>query len=129
MHVVYFSNVTGNTKKFVSKLGVSRTRIPIHGDPPRMYIPYVLVVPSYGTGRNDVPPQVKRFLSDPENRDMLQGVIGSGNLNFGQLYGISARKIAEKFGVDMLYRFELAGTDEDVIAVRNGLTKMDERTI
>ena len=129
MHIVYFSSVTGNTKRFVDRLGVSRTRIPIHGDPPRMYIPYVLVVPSYGTGRNDVPPQVKRFLSDPENRDMLQGVIGSGNMNFGQLYGISARKIADKLGVDMLYRFELAGTDEDVIAVRNGLTKMDERTI
>lgn len=129
MHIVYFSSVTENTKRFVDKLHMSNTRIPIHGDPPRMYIPYVLITPSYGTGSRDVPPQIVRFLRDEENRANLQGVIGSGNLNFGFLYGVAAKKIAEKCKVDLLYLFELAGTDEDVSAVRDGLAKMDERTI
>ena len=123
MHVVYFSSVTENTKRFVDKLGMSRTRIPIHGDPPRMYIPYVLVTPSYGTGSRDVPPQVVRFLNDQENRDMLQGVIGSGNMNFGALYGVAAKKIAEKCKVDLLYLFELQGTDTDVENVKRGLSE------
>ena len=129
MHIEYISSVTENTKRFVAKLEMPATRIPLHGDVPRMNTPYVLITPSYGTGINDVPPRVKRFLRDEGNRANLQGVVGSGNLNFGQLYGIAAKKVAERCKVDLLYLFELAGTDEDVSAVRDGLTKMDERTI
>ena len=128
MHIVYFSSVTENTKRFVDKLHMSNTRIPLHGDVPRMNTPYVLITPSYGTGINDVPPRVKRFLRDEVNRENLAGVVGSGNLNFGILYGIAAKKIASRCGVDLLYLFELAGTDEDVSAVIDGLNKMDERT-
>lgn len=121
MHIVYFSSTTGNTKRFVEKLHMSNTRIPIHGDPPRMWIPYVLITPSYGTGSRDVPPQVVRFLRDPDNRENLQGVIGTGNMNFGSLYGVAAKKIAEKCKVDLLYLLELQGTDTDVENVKRGL--------
>ena len=123
MHIVYFSSVTENTKRFVDKLHISNTRIPIHGDPPRMNTPYVLIVPSYGTGSRDVPPQVVRFLNDPDNRENLSGVVGAGNMNFGHLYGIAARKIAEKCNVRLLYLFELQGTDEDVENVKKGLSE------
>lgn len=123
MHIVYFSSVTENTKRFVDKLHMSNTRIPIHGSPPRMWVPYVLITPSYGTGSRDLPPQVMRFLSDPNNRENLAGVIGSGNLNFGNLYGIAAKKIAEKCKVDLLYLFELQGTETDVENVKRGLSK------
>ena len=121
MHIVYFSSVTENTKRFVDKLGTTATRIPIHGDPPRMNTRYVLITPSYGTGSRDLPPQVMRFLRDEENRDNLAGVIGSGNRNFGNLYGIAARKIAEKCNVRLLYLFELQGTETDVENVKKGL--------
>lgn len=121
MHIVYFSSTTENTKRFVEKLHMSNTRIPIHGDPPRMWIPYVLITPSYGTGTRDVPPQVVRFLRDPDNRENLQGVIGTGNMNFGSLYGIAAKKVAEKCKVDLLYLLELQGTDTDVENVKRGL--------
>lgn len=129
MHIVFFSSATENTRRFVDKLHMPNTRIPLHGDVPRMNTPYVLITPSYGTGANDVPPRVKRFLRDGENRENLAGVIGTGNMNFGQLYGIAAKKVAERCKVDLLYLLELQGTDEDVRAVRDGLTKMDERTI
>ena len=121
MHIVYFSSVTENTKRFVDKLHMSNTRIPIHGDPPRMWIPYVLITPRYGTGSRDVPPQVMRFLRDPDNRENLAGVIGAGNMNFGSLYGIAAKKIAEKCKVDLLYLLELQGTEIDVENVKRGL--------
>ena len=123
MHIVYFSSTTENTKRFVDKLHMSNTRIPIHGDPPRMWVPYVLITPSYGTGSRDVPPQVMRFLRDPDNRENLAGVIGTGNMNFGALYGIAAKKIAEKCKVDLLYLFELQGTDADVENVKRGLSE------
>lgn len=86
-----------------------------------MNTPFVLITPSYGTGSRDIPPQVMRFLRDEDNRSLLQGVIGSGNMAFGNLYGIAAKKIAEKCKVDLLYLFELRGTDDDVEAVRNGI--------
>lgn len=123
MHIVYFSSVTENTKRFVDKLHMSNTRIPIHGEPPRMWVPYVLITPSYGTGSRDLPPQVMRFLSDPDNRENLAGVIGTGNMNFGSLYGIAAKKIAEKCGVDLLYLLELQGTETDVENVKRGLSE------
>lgn len=123
MHIVYFSSVTENTKRFVDKLHMSNTRIPIHGDPPRLWIPYVLITPSYGTGARDVPPQVVRFLRDPDNRENLAGVIGTGNMNFGSLYGIAAKKIAEKCKVDLLYLLELQGTETDVENVKRGLSE------
>ena len=50
--------------------------------------PYVLVLPTYGGtgGEGSVPKQVIRFLNDPQNRQLIRGVIGAGNTNFrGQL--------------------------------------------
>ena len=48
-HLVYFSSVSENTHRFVQKLGVPATRIPLHG---RIEVdePYVLVLPTYGGG-------------------------------------------------------------------------------
>lgn len=123
MHIVFFSSATENTRRFVDKLGMPATRIPLHGDVPRMNTPYVLITPSYGTGVNDVPPRVKRFLRDKANRENLAGVVGTGNLNFGPLYGIAAKKIAEKCGVELLYLLELQGTETDVENVKRGLSE------
>ena len=49
-NLVYFSSVSENTHRFVQKLGVLATRIPLHG---RIEVdePYVLVLPTYGGGR------------------------------------------------------------------------------
>ena len=49
-NLVYFSSVSENTHRFVEKLGLPATRIPLHG---RIEVdePYVLVLPTYGGGR------------------------------------------------------------------------------
>jgi len=127
--LVYFSSVSENTHRFVQKLGVPATRIPLHG---RIEVdqPYVLVLPTYGGGRatpniNDggyVPKQVIAFLNNEHNRALLRGVIAAGNTNFGAEFGYAGNVVARKCSVPYLYRFELMGTDEDVHAVRAGLT-------
>ncbi len=50
--LVYFSSVSENTHRFVQKLGIPATRIPLHG---RIEVdrPYVLVLPTYGGGRRN----------------------------------------------------------------------------
>lgn len=130
--LVYYSSESGNTRRFVEKLGLPATRIPISpkDGPVSVDRPYVLIVPSYadGDGRGAVPKGVIRFLNDPENRKNIRGVIGAGNTNFGEMYCRGAKIVAEKCAVRMLYRFELLGTNEDVLAVKTGLEKFWRET-
>jgi protein involved in ribonucleotide reduction len=125
---VYFSSVSENTHRFVQKLGLDATRIPLHG---RIQVrePYVLVVPTYGGGRPTpdinaggyVPKQVIAFLNDQHNRSLLRGVIAAGNTNFGAEFCYAGDVVSRKCEVPYLYRFELMGTEDDVAAVRAGL--------
>lgn len=109
--IVYFSTASNNTHRFVERLDLPAARIP-DAAPTR---PFVLITPTYS---GVVPVPVIRFLNQKANRDLLLGVISSGNLNFGPDFGAAGRIIASKCGVPHLYQFELTGTPEDVTEVR-----------
>jgi len=123
--VVYFSSASGNTQRFVEKLGLPAQRIPLHAKDAPLTVdePYVLILPTYGGGNGEgaVPKQVIRFLNDEKNRRLIRGVIGSGNTNFGPAYGLAGDIVARKCHVPHLYRFELFGTPDDVRIVHDGL--------
>lgn len=126
IHIVYFSNYSGNTKRFVEKLNGDTTRIPIDWDsdnPTTVSREYVLVVPTYGGGseKSAIPRQVRHFLNIEQNRDLLRGVIGTGNTNFGEHYCKAAELISRKTGVPIIARIEIFGTDEDIEQVKNRL--------
>lgn len=127
VHLVYFSSVTENTKRFVDRLGFESSRIPLRVHDAELTVDhdYVLVVPTYGGGNSKgaVPKQVIRFLNDPRNRAHCLGVISAGNTNFGKAYCIAGDIIAQKVGVPHMYKFELLGTAEDVTRVQEGLRK------
>lgn len=99
-------------------------RIPIDSrdicDGPIPNSPYVLFVPTYGGGsdRSAIPRQVRRFLNVPENRDLLRGVVGFGNTNFGEHFCKAADLISQKTGVPIIARIEIFGTTDDVIKVK-----------
>ncbi|HIT76764.1 MAG TPA: class Ib ribonucleoside-diphosphate reductase assembly flavoprotein NrdI [Candidatus Avipropionibacterium avicola] len=128
VRLVYFSSVTENTHRFVTKVGAPADRIPLHANDPFLTVdePYVLVTPTYGggDGRGAVPKQVIKFLNDPGNRSHIRGVISAGNTNFGEAYGLAGDIVARKCEVAHLYRFELMGTPDDVDRVREGLKKL-----
>lgn len=122
--IVYFSSISGNTARFVTKLGRPAARIPLHASEPALEVqhPFVLVTPTYGEhGRGSVPKQVIRFLNDEGNRSLIRGVIAAGNTNFGADFCIAGDIIAAKCGIPYLYRVELFGTPEDVDAVNDRL--------
>jgi protein involved in ribonucleotide reduction len=126
IQIVYFSNYSGNTKRFVEKLDNVSIRIPITWDPASpVYAKeeYVLMVPTYGGGseRSAIPKQVKSFLNIEENRNLLRGVVGFGNTNFGDNYCKAAELIAQKTGVPVIARVEIFGTDDDVNKVKERL--------
>lgn len=133
MLVVYFSNVTRNTERFVEKISPNnKYRIPIK---PRHELihsisePYILITPTYGDhyGRGMIPHQVKKFLTHKNNSSLMQAVISSGNRNFGRDYGIAGEIIAHKFKVPHLHKFELAGEQEDVEKVKNMISLLEEK--
>lgn len=126
--VIHFSSSSGNTDRFVQKLGIEATRIPLDGTPVQARAAFVLVVPTYGAeGKGHVPPKVVAFLNDPVNRSHLLGVIGAGNTNFHDTYCLAADIIAAKCQVPVFYKFELMGTPDDVDRVREGLEALWRR--
>ncbi|MCZ4559436.1 class Ib ribonucleoside-diphosphate reductase assembly flavoprotein NrdI [Rhodococcus sp. IEGM 1401] len=136
--LVYFSSASENTHRFVSKLDIPATRIPLR-DPDgtfRVDTPYVLIVPTYGGGvtysgrdTNYVPKRVIKFLNDKHNRSLIRAVIAAGNTNFGDSFCFAGDVISQKCAVPYLYRFELMGTPEDVVRVREGLEDFWEREV
>lgn len=136
MLIVYFSSATGNTQRFVEKLGLPSKRIPLHkaDEPLIVDEPYVLISPTYGggvsiTGENSrpVPVQVIRFLNNEHNRGLIRAVIAGGNSNFGNDFGRAGDVIAKKCNVPYVYRFELMGNEEDVRIVLGGLQENAEQ--
>jgi protein involved in ribonucleotide reduction len=126
IQIVYFSNYSGNTKRFVDKLDNTSIRIPINWNPASPVCvkeEYVLMVPTYGGGssRSAIPKQVKSFLNIEKNRNLLRGVVGFGNTNFGDNYCKAADLIAQKTGVPVIARVEIFGTDDDVNKVKERL--------
>jgi len=130
MDVVYFSNVSENTKRFVEKLGTPAQRIPVRSGDPALSVsePYLLIVPTYGGGHGEaaVPKQVITFLNDPSNRALIRGVVATGNTNFGSTYCLAGEIIADKCMVPLYYRLELLGTDDDKLAVQYILASLEE---
>lgn len=131
--IVYFSNVSNFTHRFVEKLEVPASRIPIMAEEAGTFTisePSTLIFPTYGAnGRDYVPRQVIKWLNIPENRLWIDSVIGCGNRNFLEDYCRGAEVVADKLQVPLLYRFELAGTQDDVENVKIGLHKWATRSL
>lgn len=128
LEIVYFSNYSGNTKRFIEKLAIEAQRIPIkESDGPLLVTnEYVLFVPTYGGGNENqtVPRQVIKFLNAPENRDLIRGVVGFGNTNFGTHYCRAAEIVSAKLDVPLLARVEIFGTSDDVINVTERMEQL-----
>lgn len=127
--IAYFSSVSENTKRFVEKLEIPVERIPLHWDsasPLIMQEPFVLVVPSYGAGRgtSTVPKQVVKFLNIEQNRELMVGIIGTGNTNFGSHYCRAADIISQRTGKPVLQRVEILGTEEDVKKAKENIWRI-----
>ena len=132
--IVYFSNISGNTHRFVEKLSFISHRIPVRWDVDKPLLienDAVLFVPTYGGGNDDktVPRQVVKFLNIKENRDKIKAVIGFGNTNFGPHFCAAGDIVSSKLGVPLVYRVEISGTPYDVEQVTERLENLWKNTI
>ncbi|NQX83240.1 MAG: class Ib ribonucleoside-diphosphate reductase assembly flavoprotein NrdI [Mycoplasmataceae bacterium] len=117
--ILYFSK-TGNLKKFVEKLnkqGYNNTLLIT----PELKVDekFILLVSTINFG--EVPMEYKNFLK--KNFTKMIGVAGSGNRNWGKNFAIATDKIAKKFNVPIISKFELSGNLHDL---DNFVNKVEE---
>lgn len=130
MLIVYYSSATENTHKFVQKLGLPNTRIPIKNPTIEITQPYILICPTYGGGASlhgeqapHTPKQVAKFLNHKNNATLAKAIIASGNTNFGIDYAAVGKILSQQLNIPLLHTFELMGTEEDVTTIRNTITQ------
>ncbi len=116
--IIYFSR-TGNLSKFINKLNYDNV-VEIVED---LIIeePYILLVSTINFG--EVPIEYKKFLKN--NSKYLIGVAGSGNRNWGKNFAIATDKVANKFNVPIIHKFELSGNEHDVKKFKEGVGKIE----
>lgn len=105
--LIAYDSRTGNVRRFVRKLDAETVQI---DDGLIVNQPFIAV--TYTTGFGEVPKKVDDFLK--VNGEHLVGVAASGNRNWGQSFARSADVIAERYGVPVICKFELSGTEQDV---------------
>lgn len=122
MKIVYFS-VTGQTRRFIHKLGYSNT-YEINATAPFYEVgePFILIVPTYD---QEITEAVDDFLSYQTNPKNFKGVVGSGNRNFAELFVFTAKNFAQKYQVPLLYAFEFSGTPTDVENLKKVVAKLE----
>ena len=84
--------------------------------------PYILVTGTIGFG--EVPKEVQSFLE--VNHAYIRAVAASGNRNWGQNFAKAGRTISETYHVPLLMKFEVQGTNKDVIEFRDKVGHFNE---
>lgn len=115
IHLVYYSQ-TGQTERFIEKVleKVNIQTIKIEKD---MMIDtkYILLTPTYMFG--EVPEEVVKFLSN--NSENMLAVMSSGNRNWGSNFAKAGDIISSYYKVELIGKYELAGTNKDVDTLVN----------
>lgn len=116
---ILYETMTGNVRRFLAKTGLPHQPIE---SVDTVDEPFVLVTNTIGFGQ--VPETVSHFLR--KNGRYLAAVAASGNRNWGQNFAKAADIIAVQFGVQVLCKFELGGTDADVTYFKERVKAFDE---
>lgn len=116
MLIVYYSSNSGGTRRIADNLSTQTVELSEYDG----YSPYVLMVPTYEQRRGGFTPKpVQNFLD--VHADNMIGVIGTGNMNFGEHYCRAARDIAQAHNVPILWRVDIMGTSEDYRTIDAGI--------
>lgn len=126
MKVVYFSNITNNTHRLVTKVGLGGVRIPYRrgGEMPLLNEPYVLITPTYEL-KDGVPHQVRSFLS--VNHSPM-AVVATGNRNFAGNFGVAGKVLSQELQIqELVSPVELSGTSEEIKELQWKVSELFER--
>ncbi|OJF92209.1 class Ib ribonucleoside-diphosphate reductase assembly flavoprotein NrdI [Alkalibacterium sp. 20] len=120
MKVIYLT-LTGQTRKFVEKLQMDVLELNPADPFVKMTAPFIIITPTYDKEVTEV---WDDFLETGNNSQLLKGVAGGGNLNFGPLFAFTAKDIASDYNVPLLHQFEFQGNDEDVEKLKKAVNTL-----
>ncbi|UDI78871.1 class Ib ribonucleoside-diphosphate reductase assembly flavoprotein NrdI [Staphylococcus taiwanensis] len=122
MKVVYFS-FSGNVRRFIKRSELTDVmEITKENCKDLLNEPYILVTGTIGFG--EVPQEVQSFLE--VNHHNLRAVAASGNRNWGQNFAKAGKTISESYQVPLLMKFEVQGSNKDVIEFKNKVGHFNE---
>ena len=104
--VIVYDSMTGNCLRFVKKLPYKYCHIEEYDGTS----PFILV--TYTINFGQTPESTKLFMN--KHYEKCLGISSSGNKNWGGYYGKAADNIKEQYGVKIISKFELQGTELDV---------------
>jgi protein involved in ribonucleotide reduction len=113
--IIVYDSLTGQGKKFASKLGYKAVNIKDYqsDDDPVVF----LVTRSFNFG--EIPKTTYNFLKAFHNR--VIGTAVSGNRNWGTNFGKAGELIEKEFGIPLVTKFEMGGFDNDIKTTKNFL--------
>lgn len=114
--VIYFDSKTGNVSRFVEKLiavksCIKAININDINDVSECSDAGHLI--TYTTGSGNVPVTTSYFME--RYHDLILSVSSSGNRNWGRNFALSASILSAQFDKPILHRFELSGTNSDLL--------------
>lgn len=114
--IVYWSSNSGGTKRVAEALATKTVELADYDG----ISPYVLMCPTYDQPRGGFTPKpVQQFLD--EHAQLMVGVIGLGNRNFGEKYCQAAYDISKQHGVPIAHRVDIMGTAGDYRTIDAGM--------
>lgn len=111
--IVYYS-LSGNTKAFAKRFEKDDYSVLSIRNADSINKPFVLFTPTYNFG--EVPAPVERFLR--KHSDNMAAVVSFGNMNWGEKYAAAGEKISAIYGVPLLLKVELRGSDKEYEKVK-----------
>ncbi|WP_124058771.1 class Ib ribonucleoside-diphosphate reductase assembly flavoprotein NrdI [Vaginisenegalia massiliensis] len=118
--LVVFLSLTGQTRKFVAKLGWPSFELTYENAFTQVDQPYIMIIPSYD---REVTSLCNDFIETGHNRAFCKGVAGGGNRNFNTLFGFSAKDFSRDYQVPLLHLFEFQGSHNDVTKLKEQVEK------
>ncbi|AFN65360.1 ribonucleoprotein [Mycoplasma wenyonii str. Massachusetts] len=117
---LWYASRTGKVEQIVSKLGFKNVNRIFTGEEKATK---QFVIFTYTDGYGEVPSIVELFLSN--NHNLLIGVAGSGNINFGKNFCNAVTLISQKYGVPALKKFDLGGNKQLISEFREELKALN----
>ena len=116
--IIYWSSNSGGTRRVAEVLATKTVELTGYDGTS----PYVLMCPTYDQPRGGFTPKpVQQFLE--ERAHLMVGVIGSGNMNFGNHYCQAAHDISKQHNVPIVHRIDIMGTNNDYRTIDTGMAQ------
>jgi len=120
--MIAYLSLSGNVRKFVERVGMKSVEIDYSNPLTEVNDDFILIIPSYD---DEITQLISEFVEYKNNLKHLVGVVGSGNINFGEDgYCFNAVEISKKYSKPLLFKFEYEGTDDDIIRFNKEVDKV-----